>query len=150
MRYGISAAALIVQDDKVLLVNHREPGRYDFWLPPGGSLEGNESIFHCAQRETFEETGLTVELGHILYIQEYWEPEYHFCKFFILCKAFGGSLSAANRGADELFLVDARFFPRDELRRIAVHPEILRDQFWEDVKVEHPVTRYLGIERMRY
>jgi 8-oxo-dGTP pyrophosphatase MutT (NUDIX family) len=150
MRYGISAAGLIVQDERVLLVNHTEPGRYDFWLPPGGSLEGSESIFDCARRETFEETGLTVELGHILYIQEFWEPEYHFCKFFITCKAFSGSLSAANRGEEERWLVDARFFARDDLRGIAVHPEILRDQFWEDLKAEHLVTKYLGIERMRY
>ena len=82
-RYGISAAALIVQDKRILLVRHREAGSYDFWVPPGGSLEGAESIFECAQRETIEETGLSVELGHILYIQEFWEPGYHFCKFFI-------------------------------------------------------------------
>ena len=68
MRYGISAAALVVRDEQVLLVTHRETGRYDFWLPPGGSLEGSESIFECARRETLEETGLNVELEHILYI----------------------------------------------------------------------------------
>jgi 8-oxo-dGTP pyrophosphatase MutT (NUDIX family) len=93
MRYGISAAALIVQNDRVLLVNHMEPGKYDFWVPPGGSLSGSESILDCARRETLEETGLTVELGHILYIQEFWELGYHFCKFFILCTAFSGDLT---------------------------------------------------------
>ncbi|NIV38728.1 MAG: NUDIX domain-containing protein, partial [Anaerolineae bacterium] len=52
IRYGISAAALVVQDKALLLVHHRERGRYDFWLPPGGRLEGNESIMDCARRET--------------------------------------------------------------------------------------------------
>ncbi len=67
MRYGISAAALIVQDEQILLVDHREAGHYDFWLPPGGSLEGSESIFECAGCETLEETGLNVEMDRILY-----------------------------------------------------------------------------------
>ena len=67
MRFGISAAALILEDRGVLLVRHQEPGRYDFWLPPGGGLKGDESIFDCAKREALEETGLRVELGRIVY-----------------------------------------------------------------------------------
>jgi 8-oxo-dGTP diphosphatase len=150
MRYGLSAAALIVRHEQVLLVNHRETGRYDFWLPPGGSLEGGESIFECAKRETFEETGLNVEPAHILYIQEFWEPGYHFCKFFIVCRAFSGDLTLANREEAESFLVAARFFAQDDLHGLTVHPEILKEQFWDDVKANPPVTRYLGLERMRY
>ena len=121
MKYGISAAALVVRDARVLLVNHREPGCYDFWVPPGGSLEGSESILECARRETFEETGLEVELERILYIQELWEPEYHFCKFFILCKAFSGNLVLANRQQEESFLVDAQFLSRADLQAITVY-----------------------------
>ena len=45
MRYGISAAALVIQEDKLLLAHHRRQGQFDFWLPPGGGLEGAESIF---------------------------------------------------------------------------------------------------------
>jgi 8-oxo-dGTP diphosphatase len=150
MRYGISAAALVVRDGQVLLVNHRETECYDFWVPPGGSLEGSESILECARRETREETGLEVELEHILYIQELWEPEYHFCKFFILCKGFSGNLVLTNKQEEESFLVDARFFSKADLQGITVHPEILKEQFWDDMSAEHPVTRYLGIERMRY
>ena len=54
MRYGISAAALIVQRKRLLLVNHRKRGQYDFWVPPGGELQGGESIFDCVRRETKE------------------------------------------------------------------------------------------------
>jgi len=46
MRYGISAAALFIQDRQVLLVNHRAAAQYDFWLPPGGRLEGEEWKIH--------------------------------------------------------------------------------------------------------
>jgi len=150
MRYGISAAALIVRNEQVLLVNHRETGRYDFWVPPGGGLQGSESIFECARRETLEETGLDVELDRILYIQEFWEPGYHFCKFFIWCKAFRGDLTLANKEQAESFLVDARYFAQDDLRGLPVYPEILKDLFWDDLKAEYPVTRYLGLEQIRF
>ena len=150
MRYGISAAALVVRNEQILLVHHRETGRYDFWVPPGGGLQGSESIFECARRETLEETGLDVELDRILYIQEFWEPGYHFCKFFIRCKTFSGELTLANKDQDEGFLVDARFFAQDDLRGLPVFPEILKEQFWEDVQAEYPVTRYLGLEPIRF
>ena len=150
MRYGISAAALIVQIDQVLLVNHRENGKYDFWVPPGGSLVGSESILDCARRETLEETGLTIELGQILYIQELWEPGYHFCKFFILCTDFSGDLTLANKETSECFLVDSRFFSPDDLKNLTVFPTILKDQFWQDVFEEHSVTKYLGLEKLLY
>jgi 8-oxo-dGTP diphosphatase len=150
MRYGISAAALAVRNGRVLLVHHREAGRYDFWVPPGGGLQGSESIFECARRETLEETGLDVELDRILYIQEFWEPGYHFCKFFIVCKTFSGDLTLANKEQAESFLVDARFFAQDDLRGLHIFPEILKEQFWDDVQAEYPVTRYLGLEQIRF
>jgi 8-oxo-dGTP diphosphatase len=148
MRYGISAASLIVQDGRLLLVHHREPEQYDFWTPPGGSLQGAESIFDCARRETREETGLSVELDRILYIQEFVEPGYHFCKFFILARSFHGTLTLADRQPDEDFLQEARFFPPEELAGLTVHPEILKDRFWQDREAECPPTRYLGLERI--
>jgi len=148
MRYGISAGALVVQDGRLLLVHHQEAGRYDFWVPPGGSLEGEESIFQCAQRETFEETGLSVDPGRIVYIQEFIEPGYHFCKFFILCEAQSGQLTIGNRDSDESFLVDARFFAQDQLKEMTVFPEILKGQFWDDLESGFPMTRYLGLEKI--
>jgi 8-oxo-dGTP diphosphatase len=148
MRYGISAAALIVHEGRLLLVRHREPEQYDFWTPPGGSLQGDESIFDCARRELREETDLNAELGRILYIQEFVEPGYHFCKFFILASSFSGTLTLANRQPGEEFLQEARFFAREELASLTVHPEILKDQFWQDRAADYPPTRYLGLERM--
>lgn len=145
MRYGISAAALIIQGKRILLVNHREEGAYDYWLPPGGSLEGDESIFDCARREVLEETGLSVDLNRIVYIEEFVEPGYHFCKFFILCRAYSGDITLANRDLGEEYLVAARFFSREELAELDIFPEILKDRFWRDLEDGFPQTRYLGL-----
>ncbi len=148
MRFGVSAAAVVLNDRRVLLVHHQEPRRYDFWLPPSGSLKGEESIFDCAEREALEETGLYVELDRIVYVQEFVEPDYHFCKFFILCKTYSGELTLANKDADESFLVDARFCAQAELQRLNVRPEILKHQFWDDLEAGFPQIRYLGLVRL--
>ncbi|MGD8904918.1 MAG: NUDIX domain-containing protein [Anaerolineae bacterium] len=150
MRYGISAAALVLDDDRLLLVNHREPGAYDFWLPPGGRLEGSESILDCARREAFEETGLTVEPERILYVQEFVEPGYHFCKFFILCKGFSGELTLANRDADESWLVGAAFFSQQEMQGMEVLPPVLKGRFWADLAAGNRQTVYLGLEAIEF
>ena len=149
MRYGISAAALIVQQKRLLLVNHRKSGQYDFWVPPGGKLQGNESIFDCAQRETMEETGLSVALDRIVYIVEYAEPGYHFCKFFIRCKTFDGHPTLANRESDKTFLASARFLSRADMDGLDVRPTILKDRFWADLEAGFPETRYLGLEEIK-
>ena len=149
MRYGISAAALVTQQQRLLLVNHRERGQYDFWVPPGGKLQGSESIFDCARRETMEETGLSVVLDRIIYIVEYAEPGYHFCKFFIRCKRFDGDLTLTNREQGETFLVNARYFSKAEMEGIDVRPTILKDQFWADLEAEFPETQYLGLEKIK-
>jgi ADP-ribose pyrophosphatase YjhB (NUDIX family) len=149
MRYGISAAALITQQQRLLLVNHRECGQYDFWVPPGGKLQGEESIFDCARRETMEETGLSVVLDRIIYIVEYADPGYHFCKFFIRCKKFDGNLTLANKEQGETFLVNARFFSKADMEGIDVRPPILKDRFWDDLEAGFPETRYLGLEKIK-
>jgi ADP-ribose pyrophosphatase YjhB (NUDIX family) len=148
MKFGISAGVLVVQNKRVLLVHHQETGQYDFWVPPGGKLLGEESIFAGAQREAPEETGLMVTPERIAYIQEFVEPGYHFSKFFIYCPTYTGELSLENRDADESFLVEAQFFARAQLQELTVHPEILKDQFWDDLKAGFPQTRYLGLERI--
>lgn len=111
-------------------------------------MKGNESIFDCARRETYEETGLTIEAGPILYIQEFWQPDYHFIKFFILARSFKGKLTTKNREKDEHFLVDARWFSKIELQETTAFPEPIKDEFWKE-RLSEPVTaRYIGLEKI--
>lgn len=149
MRYGISAAALIVQNEQLLLVNHRFDEQHDFWIPPGGKLEGEESIFDCAKREVYEETGLDVTLDRILYIQEFVQSDYHFCKFFILASSVRGKLTLDHLTEDEDFLKEARFFAQPDLQSMDVRPTVLKEQFWHDWTAGAQATHYLGLQRVQ-
>ena len=151
IRYGISAGAILIDEqERLLLVHHFKEGEYNFWVPPGGSLEGNESIYDCARREVLEETGLQVDLDQIMYIQEFWEPDYHFVKFFILGKAINGAITLQNKDVEEDFLIDAGYFSQAEIQKLNVYPPILKEQFWIDYQAGDLQTKYLGIEEIRF
>lgn len=49
---------IIQNDSKILIVKRND---YPLWDLPGGTLEKDEQILECLQRETFEETGLITE-----------------------------------------------------------------------------------------
>jgi 8-oxo-dGTP pyrophosphatase MutT (NUDIX family) len=59
-----AAVALVVNDkDEILLIRRTDNGN---WALPGGAIEMNESVAGAAIRETFEETGIRVEVMGLL------------------------------------------------------------------------------------
>jgi 8-oxo-dGTP diphosphatase len=65
MKQRISAGGIVVQDNKVLLVHHCQQDAFDFWVMPGGGVEGHEGILKAAMQEVFEETNLAVTAERI-------------------------------------------------------------------------------------
>jgi 8-oxo-dGTP diphosphatase len=66
--YRLSARALIIKDDKILL---HEFDRGDYYNLPGGGLELDESLRDAVKREVLEESGISVNVKELLYIYEY-------------------------------------------------------------------------------
>jgi 8-oxo-dGTP diphosphatase len=60
------AAAVIVQEGRLLLVRRRVTEGALSWQFPAGQIESDESPEDAAVRETFEETGLVVAARRIL------------------------------------------------------------------------------------
>jgi len=54
-----TASAYIVDDGKVLLMNHSKLG---MWLQPGGHIEDREMPHETARREAWEETGVGIRI----------------------------------------------------------------------------------------
>ena len=57
-----AAAAILVENDKVLLVKRKFEPKVGYWTLPAGFIELDETAQGAAKRETLEETGLTVEI----------------------------------------------------------------------------------------
>lgn len=56
----VGVGVLIVRQGMILMGLRKGAHGAGTWAPPGGHLEFGETIEHCAQRETQEETGLVI------------------------------------------------------------------------------------------
>jgi 8-oxo-dGTP diphosphatase len=153
LQHRVRAAVLMVEDDRLLLVKHVHPETGEtWWIPPGGGLEPeDESILACALREVYEETGLEVDLGPLLYLREFREAEagVHHLELFFLGSAARGELTLEHvkgSGPDEAYIRDVAWVSRADLPGKTVHPEHLTAGFWDDLQQGFPGVRYLGVQ----
>ncbi|NHZ72263.1 MAG: NUDIX domain-containing protein [Aquificales bacterium] len=66
MRKRVTLFIVDVDDDKILLIHHNRDGNM-YYIVPGGGVEEGETAVEAAYREADEETGLTIELGELLW-----------------------------------------------------------------------------------
>ena len=64
----VSAAILIEQDGKLLLLQRSYEPWKGTWMVPAGYVEADEDPKEAAVREVCEETGLEVELGELFHV----------------------------------------------------------------------------------
>lgn len=56
-------AALVIKDEKVLMVLRGNPPARNLWALPGGKIRPGETMAHAVEREIMEETGIKVRAG---------------------------------------------------------------------------------------
>jgi ADP-ribose pyrophosphatase YjhB (NUDIX family) len=96
----VGVGALIVRDNRIVLVRRgAEPARGE-WSIPGGLVEVGETLKEAVAREALEETGLQVEPGDLVellervFLDDDGRVQYHFVLADFLCRVRGGELSA--------------------------------------------------------
>jgi len=122
------------EENKVLLVKNKDG---DFWYAPGGGWEyDKENILECAKREVKEETGIDVEIGRLLYIQEFHAANDTICfETFWLAKPIGDTdVNELHIDLDPSGAVgESRWFSESELRDAKVFPDRLKNTFWKKI-----------------
>lgn len=92
------AAAVVVDDGKVLLVRRRVAEGDLSWQFPAGGIEDGETPEQAAARETYEETGLSVDAQMLLGERVHPKTGRHMS--YVVCQLVTGQAHVAD--ADEL------------------------------------------------
>jgi 8-oxo-dGTP diphosphatase len=71
----VAVGAIVFKDNKVLLVRRGKPPAMDLWAIPGGSVEISETLQRAAEREIFEETGITIQALEPVFTFDYIERD---------------------------------------------------------------------------
>lgn len=118
----LGVGAIVLHQDKVLLVQRgREPGR-GLWAIPGGRVAAGETLRAAAEREILEETGIRIEAlelaWHFEYLQrdEHEVLQYHYVVLDFFGRYLGGEAKAAD-DADAVAWVDL-----SRLDEVTLHP----------------------------
>lgn len=120
----IGVGCVVLRGDEILLV--RERGR---WSLPKGGLESGELVQEGARRETYEESGLVVELRDLAFIVEFQAQTWgHHLQFFYTAREVGGTLQPRDPDRD---VQEAKFVPVRQLREfIRFRPRLVALETW--------------------
>lgn len=146
--HRISAGAIVEEAGKLLLVHHIKPGKYDFWVAPGGGVKEGESLEEAAAREVLEETGLRATIGQLLYIEELTNPECRFVKFWFAAHVHAGEIDTNHPEAKAEHITEAGWFTPSELKGKVVFPQVLGGRYAEDKAAGFPVAVRLPLTQM--
>lgn len=116
-RLRLRVCGLYREDDRLLLLRHRGVGPAGtFWAPPGGGMQFGETAPQALVREFAEETGLTVEIGDLLFVNEFRQLPLHAVELFFVVRVTGGTL---RRGTDPEMDADRQVIDEVRLMRFA-------------------------------
>lgn len=116
----VGVGAIIIEEDRVLLVKRGHAPLLGEWSIPGGVLEVGETLREAAVREALEETGLTVETADLLGVYDRILHDadertlYHYVLIDFLCRRVEGEPKPSGDA------VEARWFTRHELRQLSL------------------------------
>ena len=127
--HRISAGAVVIQEDQVLLVRYDGSGERSYLVGPGGGVLGNESLHQAVVREVREETGLEVSPQTVLFVEDLASRRHRIVKVWFLCNLIGGEL-ADTKGALEEGITNVAWYRRDELPNEVVYPPELLSYDW--------------------
>lgn len=91
-----AAGAVVLDEGRLLLVERGKGPLQGTWAVPGGRQLLGESLRQTARRETFEETGIEIEVGEPCWVGDVIDPSdppsWHFSIVDFRADLVGGSL----------------------------------------------------------
>ena len=132
----VRACGLLLKENKLLLVQLKSPVNDTLiWMPPGGGVLFGETLEEAVVREFLEETGLKVEVGELVFVNEMIQEPFHAIEFYFQVDEQGGT---AKLGTDpehevaEQLIKELGFFSEQEIQKMNIEPEYLKSGYWAD------------------
>ena len=143
IRPRVRVSGILIEDDRILLIEHTKNNR-KYWLVPGGGVDWGESAAEALIREFKEETSLDIEVEKFLFISETIAPDKqkHVINLYFKIKKAENSSNIMKLGEEEM-LTDLRFIPEDEIKNIKLYPNI-KEKLIKLLNKEN-IEPYLGL-----
>ncbi len=143
-QHRISAGAIVIEEDRILLVKYDGAGGRSYLVGPGGAVFGNESMHETVVREVREETGLEVHPEKILFVEDLFSRRYRILKIWFLCHFIGGQITNTQEALEE-GISEVAWYSRDELLDEVVYPPGLLTYDWEAFSRRNWESKYLEL-----
>jgi 8-oxo-dGTP diphosphatase len=92
-RIRVRTCGICIENHKILLIKHNSIIRNgSFYAPPGGGVNDGENAKSALKREFKEETGLEIEVGKLLFVNDFVKPPLHGIELFFEVKIVNGNL----------------------------------------------------------
>jgi ADP-ribose pyrophosphatase len=128
----VAVGAIVFKDGKVLLVRRGKPPARDLWAIPGGSVEICETLQRAAEREIYEETGITIQAQEPIFTFDYIERDesgcarFHYVIIDLTAEYVAGELRAGDDAAE------ARWVSSQEIAGLKISSktrQLLKERF---------------------
>lgn len=142
--HRISAGAIVIKEDHVLLARYDGPRGRSYLVGPGGGVLGNESIYDTVVREVREETGVEVRPQKVLFVEDLLSRRYRIVKIWFLCNLIGGQIINTQEALEE-GITEVDWYSRDELLDEVVYPPGLLTYDWGAFPRHNWESKYLEL-----
>ncbi len=140
----LAVRALIVEDDRLLIVNAYPGNRSDLWCAPGGGVIRGISLPENLSREVQEECGIAISVGAPCMVNEFHDParDFHQVDIYFRARALG---PLPHDWTDPEGVVNRRrFVTRGELARLRHKPDSLAEAAWGGAMLYDPLEPIVG------
>lgn len=137
----VRVGGIAIHEGRLLLVRHEKDGR-TYWLLPGGGVEYGEGLTDALRREFQEEVDLDIEVGDLVMAVDSIAPggERHVLNLCFEVPSFTGEI----RTGGDPRVVEAKFFPLQDVTSITLHPTI-NDELVAGISGGFKGKRYIGV-----
>ncbi|WP_219836121.1 NUDIX domain-containing protein [Paenibacillus sp. R14(2021)] len=153
MKVTVGVQAVILKNNKILIIKKQDDDGDVTYILPGGKQEFGETIEQAVCREVFEEVGITINVDELLFLREFIGSNHenaetnknlHIVSPIFLCSMQPGddiSLTPPNPDPDQ---IGAAWINIDELGGLRFYPKQLVPQLIEIASGNKPRLCYVG------